>query len=317
MAEGFLQGHLSLAIQPPPQLLALPDPYDADANGALRLHDASLYGGKYYYYWGPVPALFIAGECRVLGIAHPDVGDEIVAFASLFGMTIVAMILLFSVRARLFPKQSCGTVAAGVLSLSVGAPVLATLSNPDTYQAAIFAGQFFLLAGLTAAWFAMTSRRPRVWLLAIAGVLWALSVGSRVSLPPAVAVLAAFTLYCGWSSGVLRGRMAGATAALILPLAAAGVMLAWYDFARFGSIFETGASLQLAGREQTHPVETGFLSIWQIPPNAIAYLVTPPQFSWDFPYVLIVDAAPWLGRLMRLPPRNYGGATVGIGRSRT
>ena len=57
LAWGLWQGRLDLPVTPSPELLALPDPYDPAQNSAYRLHDASLYEGKYYLYWGPLPAL--------------------------------------------------------------------------------------------------------------------------------------------------------------------------------------------------------------------------------------------------------------------
>src|SRR5262249_33154255 len=57
LAEGFLKGNLSLAKDPPKELLALKDPLDPVANEKYRLHDASLYNGHYYVYFGPVPVL--------------------------------------------------------------------------------------------------------------------------------------------------------------------------------------------------------------------------------------------------------------------
>ena len=53
--------HYSLPVEPDPHLLALPNPYRP--NAPYRLHDASLYKGKYYLDFGthagadPFPAV--------------------------------------------------------------------------------------------------------------------------------------------------------------------------------------------------------------------------------------------------------------------
>jgi hypothetical protein len=61
-ADAFLAGSLSLLEKPPAELLALANPYDYhNREGLGYLWDASLYRGKYYLYWGPVPALVAAG----------------------------------------------------------------------------------------------------------------------------------------------------------------------------------------------------------------------------------------------------------------
>ena len=61
LADAFLAGQFHLLIAPRPELLALANPYDPVLNGPLRLPDASLYNGKYYLYFGPVPGLIHAG----------------------------------------------------------------------------------------------------------------------------------------------------------------------------------------------------------------------------------------------------------------
>src|SRR5271170_3296922 len=63
LADGFLHGQLSLPARPDPRLLVLTNPYDPKANAGLRLDDAVLFNGKYYIYWGPVPALLTAFFC--------------------------------------------------------------------------------------------------------------------------------------------------------------------------------------------------------------------------------------------------------------
>ena len=51
LAAAFLSGQLYLKTVPDPELLALPNPYDPSKNEKFRLHDASLYNGRYYLYF--------------------------------------------------------------------------------------------------------------------------------------------------------------------------------------------------------------------------------------------------------------------------
>jgi hypothetical protein len=66
LTEAFLAGQLHLTIPPDLRLLALPDPYDPVANAPYRLPEASLYRGKYYFYWGPAPVLLLFLPFRLL-----------------------------------------------------------------------------------------------------------------------------------------------------------------------------------------------------------------------------------------------------------
>ena len=66
MGNGFLQGHVYLAVKPAPELLALANPRDPVANAPYRLQDASLYKGRYYAYFGPIPALTLFAPYKAL-----------------------------------------------------------------------------------------------------------------------------------------------------------------------------------------------------------------------------------------------------------
>ena len=58
LAQAFQNGQLHLLLEPSAELLALENPYDYhNRENVPHLWDASLYQGKYYLYWGPVPAL--------------------------------------------------------------------------------------------------------------------------------------------------------------------------------------------------------------------------------------------------------------------
>src|SRR5207248_6297600 len=53
-------------------LLALADPYDPAQNAPYRLHDASLYHGRYYLYFGPTPVALLYLPLRAVGVAVTD-----------------------------------------------------------------------------------------------------------------------------------------------------------------------------------------------------------------------------------------------------
>ena len=58
LAHGFLKGHLYIDKAVREALLRLPNPYDpALRPPGLALHDASLYNGHYYIYWGAAPVV--------------------------------------------------------------------------------------------------------------------------------------------------------------------------------------------------------------------------------------------------------------------
>jgi hypothetical protein len=293
LADAFLHGRTALPLGPDARLLALPDPYDPEQNRPYRLHDALLYRGRYYLYWGPAPALLIA-PLKALG--RMQVGDQYLVFAAAVGMLVTAGSLLAAVRRRLFPALPTWVLVPGMLALGLGHPVPLLLARGAIYEAAIAAAQFFLLAGQFWAFTALSANRCVRWRLAAAGVCWSLAICSRVSLAPAVGMLA---FLCAWRLYRLRGGAGklGMEVALPLGLLAAPVLagamaLAAYNYARFGSWHEFGMRYQLAGYNVHAVTATGvgsFAGRFAVP-ALYAYWLHPFSVTGRFPFVALSQA---------------------------
>jgi hypothetical protein len=307
LTDAFLHHQISLRMRPAPALLAMKNPYDPNANGQYRLHDAVLFDGKYYFYWGPVPALLAAVVCLAMRVSDPSFGDQYLVFAFLFGAVLMATVLIFQARKTLFPQLPPTVSVLPVLSLALGAPVLFMLARAAIYEAAIAAGQFFLMAGIAAAWFGLRDRRAM--LLGAAGVSWALSIGSRVSLLPAVAIIAILTI---WQlRDGRRGKWIG-SAAVVAPLLIGVVLLGWYNHARFHSVAEPGWRYQLSARDQ-HDVPASSLASWRyVIPDLAFYLFTPPYRIKLFPYVLSFPDWPSWEKMFHLTPAFNFENVVGL-----
>src|SRR5215471_15087803 len=52
LTRALLRGQLHLPVEPRPEMFELQEPYDPGKNAPYRFHDASLYRGKYYLYFG-------------------------------------------------------------------------------------------------------------------------------------------------------------------------------------------------------------------------------------------------------------------------
>jgi hypothetical protein len=157
------------------------------------------------------------------------------------------------------------------------------LASGGVYQAAIAGGQAFLLLGLLVAFDAVTlaqgQRQPSLRLV-LAGTAWALALGSRVSLGPAIACLIVATAL---GTGVFAGggwkRTLFDTLRLGLPVAFGLGALLLYNKLRFESFFEFGTNNQLSTiRWRT--------SLAYVPPNLYSYLLRPFKASCEFPFVL-------------------------------
>jgi hypothetical protein len=278
LADGFLHGHLHLATEPPAALVARPNPLDP-ANSGLWYWDASLYGSHYYLYWGPVPALLLAfgkGLFRVRSV----VGDQVALFW-MATIQLVALTWLVGRAARtLFDEPP--------LLLQVLALVVAALANPTpynfgrsaVYEASIVGGHAFLLLGIALAFEAIA--RPathRRWLV-LAGAAWALALGSRISIAPALGVLVVL-VGLRWMGGANRQGLRRGAEALVcagVPLALGLGLLLLYNRLRFNEWLEFGWRYQMTWIRAPASARYAFANLYTA-------MLRPPVISCRFPYV--------------------------------
>ncbi|HYO77453.1 MAG TPA: hypothetical protein VE010_13410, partial [Thermoanaerobaculia bacterium] len=78
LTEGFLRGQLNMISGAEPEILRLENPYELkQREGLAYLWDASLYNGRYYLYFSPVPILLFVLPFRVTSGGLPS--DELSA----------------------------------------------------------------------------------------------------------------------------------------------------------------------------------------------------------------------------------------------
>ncbi|MDB5295145.1 MAG: hypothetical protein JWO31_1128 [Phycisphaerales bacterium] len=322
LAAAFARGQTHLPVGPPAAMLALPDPYDPQANDAYRLNDALLYGGKYYLYWGPVPALFLVPLARV-GAGVTDHGsDALLAFGFAVGTAASAAALLLRVRHRLFPDRAGWTVALGVGVVGWAGPIPYALARPSVYEAAILGGQCFMMTGVYCAYRSLfpapsarrvTGRPIPAW-LAAAAACWAAAVGSRLSLGPAVAVMGLLVLWRVWRPVPegCRGALAR-TVAFAVPALAGAMLLASYNFARFGAWTQTGWKYQVGGVNVPDGVARGWLvSARYVPGNLLCYLCENPAWVPEFPFLYAGTGGPLSATAATASPHYGLEAVVGV-----
>ncbi|MBM3125965.1 MAG: hypothetical protein FJZ87_12985, partial [Chloroflexi bacterium] len=220
LARAFSHGNLHLDVQPDPALLALEDPYDPQyRSGIPVLWDASLYEGKYYLYWGPSPAVILV---PLKWISDQVIGDNLLTFIFLAGMYVFITLTLLHLWRSDYPDIPAGVLSACLVLAGIINPIPFLLVDPRIYEAAVAAGQFFLLGGIYFLFTGMKkSSNPRFFL---AGTSLALAASSRTILILPVLCLGLVILLWFLSN---KGEIKlGRIGSLILPLmVGAGAML--------------------------------------------------------------------------------------------
>jgi hypothetical protein len=267
LADAFAAGQTHLIDPPAKELMALRDPYDARANQNLRLHDAILFDGKYYLYWGPVPAALLT-PLRMTGFGYGS--DRLLLVIFTEAMMVLLALTLLTLRRRHFPDAGVWPIVACAFAAGLCSAVPFLFARPSVYEAAIMAGQCFLIAAILCS--------LRGWWIA-AGVCAALAAGSRLNLGPCIAALIALTLWELHRRGAPRRQLVITATKLATPLVLMVAALAIYNHARFGSFRESGVRYMLASRSARMALASGrTFSFEYVTQNAKNYLIAP--FEW-------------------------------------
>ena len=239
LTNALVHGSVSLLITPDPRLALAKNPYDP----ASRLPktdafwDYSYYKGKYYIYFGPVPALLIDVPWRlVLGyIPVQNVTVLILAVANVACFALLVYLLVI----RFFPDVPLGFEAL-ILVLYVFTSLMPFMTGrPGMYEVAIGGGALFELLFFIAilCGFQEDSRRWRWWALASAAA--GLAAGCRPTAIFLLLPLGFLWLFHHGRKPVARGALRE-LAAIATPALLSIAALLWYNHARFGNVLQFG-----------------------------------------------------------------------------
>jgi hypothetical protein len=236
LTDAFLAGQTSLLVQPAAELLALPNPYDSATNGRFRLHDASLYHGKYYLYFGPTPALVLFLPYKVLTNSHLPSRIAVALFCA--GGLACSCALFFLLAKR--EKWDCPRwfASAAVLSLGTAPGVAFLVTRPSFYEVAISAGYCFTMAAFALITYSLEQDSPRTAPLVGAGLCFGLAAGCR---PDFVLIAILMVVLVAWRTRSHKTR----ALAFVAPVVLCGALLAAYNYARFQNPFDFGIQYTL------------------------------------------------------------------------
>ncbi len=278
LLAGWLDGQLAMKVDVPAALLQMPNPYDpAQRPAGLALHDASLYRGKYYLYFGVAPVVVLMLPFRLLtGIDLPLPVTEI---AFVYGAFLASTAVWLRMRQKYFSDAGAAVSALCVLALGFAGlgPVL--LRRPQMWELPIGAGYCFAMLMLLAVFESLHSARWRAAWLAAAGLFLGLAVASR----PTYLVAAPLLLVpMAWWWREEKRAPAREAVAAVLPLAAIGALLALHNFLRFGDPLQFGQAYQLSLDYESkmphfRPGYAGF--------NAWRYVFSAARWSEYFPFI--------------------------------
>jgi hypothetical protein len=221
LASAFLQGQFSLVELPP------------------STHDLSWFGGSYYLYWPPFPAVVLMPFVWIFGTGFSDVAFTI----ALGGLNVwLVGLLLRSVTAQGIIELSHRRINLLLMTFALGSVHLPLAAHGRVWYTAQLVG----LACVVTAFIAALRLEGSRGFLAV-GVAIGCAIMTRNHLifqglwPIATLVDRARLLPVRSSlKAGARGRTLACVAAVVIPILLALVLLGYYNLARFGSPLDLG-----------------------------------------------------------------------------
>ena len=315
LANAFGHGRLNIDINPGAALLAAPNPYDPAHRPEFNSNawDMSLYNGKLYVYWGPAPAVLIA-PIKLL-LAKPITDNMLVLFF-LLGILVFNSLILLMLWRRFFGSIRAWQLLTGILLLGLVSPILWSINSPRVYEAAVEAGQFFLMGGI---FFVLSAFNKETGIdrtrLFLAGLFWAGSVASRAinSLP--VVFMACLVLY--WMLKNMRRQMSWRVSipeitALMTPLIIGAAAIGWYNWVRFDTPFEFGIRYQISildlNKQSSLVFQPDYFFL-----NLYSYVFQPFGVLSKFPFIYPTTTQDLFDKLnLAMPQIYYVGRMTGL-----
>jgi len=305
LADAFSKGQFHVDVKPGSALLAAADPYNSEGRPAFDddVWDLSLYKEKLYLYWGPVPALLLTPFQLAL---KTKLADMYLVFFFLCGLLVFNTLIILKLWKLFFADIPVQNIIASIFIVGLILPIPWSLSIPDVYEAAIGAGQFFLIGGIYLTILAFEKNIQKSYLF-LAGFFWACSVGSRAINVLPILFLVAFTLFWIWKTQpqnwILRAT------SLLTPLAFGAILIGWYNYARFDSPLEFGLRYQITIYNLNRDLPLAF-HLDYLPYNIVAYIFLPFEFVSGFPFIQPIGFSAMLQNLGIIAPKLYAAGNV-------
>lgn len=289
LADALLHGRVTLNLPVSRELADLVNPYDYDARAIIGSESAPIfwdhafYEGSYYCYFGVVPAILLYMPYQlVTGAWLPTP----VAIGIIGVLAIIATSLLIR---RLALRYFAGSVT----TLSLLACLFVVFSGCNYiylafvarfYSVPILSSLLFTALGL---WLWLKARRGNhsslsIPCLALGSVCMALNFGCRPQFM--LACFFAFPIFKDEifvSRRLFSKRSIWQTVAALLPLVIVIAPLLWYNYARFGSVFDFGSKYNLTGFDMTEYHQRNLVTLIIM----VKYLFQPLAFSSAFPFI--------------------------------
>ena len=297
LAEAICNGQTNIYFKSSDMIKYVENPYDLvqRVNVLERFHwgdelgpwwDIAYFQGKFYVYFGVVPALLFFVPVYALTKVH--------MLASVVILIVCAVIVLLAysfveqVIKVFFPKTPYGISLFLSIVLANGCGILYCMQIPIIYDLVIIISVMFVLAGLTL-WLKAkdllktnpASKKINVF-IALGSLCMALVAGCRPQF-----ILASFMIVpLFWDTAVVNKKLVvkgnvSKYLSVIIPYSIVAAGLMYYNYIRFKSPFDFGANYNLT----TNNMNLRGFNLQRLVDAFYMFFIQPPVLSIKFPFV--------------------------------
>ena len=280
LVDAILEGKTSIDIEPSEELKQLENPYDPNQREDVEYSfDTAYYNGKYYVYFGIVPAIFVFVPFTLLTGQYLQTNIATFLFISL--SIVASTVLIIQIYKRWFKNIPFNLLFVFIIAGCISGLYIWNTWRMWLYELTLISGYFFVQLGLICILMA-TKEEKKVNLkyVFLACLSMALAVGCRPTLVLSSALLLPF-LYKIVRQAYENKNLKKTLVFIIIPYVIVAIPLMLYNYVRFDSIFEFGAKYQLTVVDVTDLSER----YKDIPKGMYQYLLQPPKLKGEFPYI--------------------------------
>jgi len=308
LAHSLANGSVELTEQyVDPAILEVDNPYDTITLWAENIQysmDYAFYNGKYYSYFGIVPELLFYYPYLMLK------GTDMSNYQVMMILSILLVFAVFWLITGLVRKytRSLPYVFYMLLCITVAgsANFIYLVSRPDIYNVPILSAVVFTLMGMACLLQADLAKKK--WLKRLCLCAGAFSLAMVAGCRPQLLIFSGVAVIWllfenGWKDRKIFSKKCLVESLLFcLPYLLLAIVVCKYNYDRFGSIFDFGATYTLTTNDMNH---RGF-NMNRLIRSIYCYLFQPATINTDFPYLnSSTVTGDYMGRF--LSEYTYGG----------
>ena len=289
LARAFKDGDVSLPYEPSKELLQATNPYDTIAlmvdNIEYRM-DYAYYQGKYYVYFGIIPELLLFLPYHTL--TSMDLPNYVAMYILCAGFVIGVFGLLWEIVHRFAKKVPFLHYLLMCLSVCFFSSYVLMMVRPDIYNIPIMAGTCFTMWGLFFWLRGLQFIKKRIIYIFLGSLCMAMVAGCRPQmLLYQVVVIPLFYSFIVNERSMFSKKSWKETICFCLPYLLIGLLVFWYNDARFGSGFDFGATYSLTSNDMNH---RGF-NLSRVFQGLFSFFIQPPVINGVFPFLFSTELA--------------------------